>query len=137
MSVATLEALALKECLDAASSPAEVWRAFFEKAGQIIDGPWTIAAGSDFAFEGVTGLQPPGTKFVNWYLGKVHAAASTNKYVCRAFFDVANLLAPATSLFRVGVVARVFRECVGLRSPLTIESDRSVTTRRHKMLETH
>jgi hypothetical protein len=96
-----------------------------------------IAAGSDFAFEGVTGAKPRGTSAVNWYLDRVHQAASTDRRVCRAFFDVANLLSPASALFRPSILARVFRECVALGGPLAIESHRSVTTRRQRMLETH
>ena len=103
----------------------------------MIDGPWMIAAGSDFAFEGVTGAKPRGTSAVNWYLDRVHRAASSDRHVCRAFFDVANLLKPAPSLFRPSILARVWRECVALRGPLAIESDRSTTTRSQRMLETH
>jgi 2-polyprenyl-6-methoxyphenol hydroxylase-like FAD-dependent oxidoreductase len=137
MSVATLEALALKECLADASSCAEVWRPFSKASRKIIDGPWTIAAGSDFAFEGVTGAKPSGTNIVNWYLDRVHKAASVDPNVCRTFFDVANLLKPAPTLFRPSVVSRVFRACLALDGPLTIESDRSITTAHHKVLETH
>jgi 2-polyprenyl-6-methoxyphenol hydroxylase-like FAD-dependent oxidoreductase len=137
MSVATLEALALKDCLEEAPSVRDVWRPFFKAAGRIVDGPWVIAAGSDFAFEGVTGAKPAGTDVVNWYLARVHKAAATDPTVCRAFFDTANLLAPATSLFRPSIVARVWRECVAMRGPLVIESDRSITTRRERMIETH
>ena len=49
---------------------------------------------------------------MNWYLERVHQAASTNRHVCRAFFDVANLLAPAPTLFKPSIMARVWRECV-------------------------
>ena len=107
MSVATLEALTLGECLDREPSAARVWRPFFRATKPLIDTPWTIAAGSDFAFTGVTGPRPAGTAFVNWYLNHVHRAASTDRRVCRAFFDVANLLRPPTTLFRPAVVARV------------------------------
>jgi 2-polyprenyl-6-methoxyphenol hydroxylase-like FAD-dependent oxidoreductase len=137
MSVATLEALALRDCLASATSVRDVWRPYFKAAAKIVDTPWTIAVGGDFAFEGVNGPKPAGTDIVNWYLERVHQAASTNRHVCRAFFDVANLLAPATTLFKPSVMARVWRECVALKGPLTIESDRSVTTRRHRMIETH
>jgi len=137
MSVATLEALALRKCLEKAASVRDVWRPFFKAAGRIIDGPWMVAAGSDFAFEGVTGPKPKGTSIVNWYLDRVHQAASTDRHVCRAFFEVANLLKPAPTLFRPSILARVWRECVAMRGPLAIESDRSVTTRRHRMIETH
>ena len=112
MSVATLEALALEECLNAAPSVDQVWRPFFKAAGGIIDTPWTIAAGGDFAFPGVTGTRPMGTGLVNWYLDRVHRAASVDRRVCRAFFDVANLLQPPPTLFRPGIVARVARECL-------------------------
>ena len=54
MSVATLEALALRDALERVPSVRDVWRPFFKAAGKIIDGPWMIAAGSDFAFAGVT-----------------------------------------------------------------------------------
>ena len=137
MSVATLEALALRKCLEEASSVREVWRPFFKATGTIIDGPWMIAAGSDFAFDGVTGPKPRGTSVVNWYLGRVHQAASSDRRVCRAFFEVANLLAPAPTLFRPSILARVWRECAALRGPLAIESDRSTTTRKQRMIETH
>jgi hypothetical protein len=52
-------------------------------------------------------------------------------------FDVSNLLKPAPTLFRPGIVARVFRACVALNGPLTLESDRSITTPHHRVLETH
>ncbi len=133
MSTATLEAIALRECLRDASSPEFLWRAFFKKASGIVDGPWMIAAGSDFAFEGVTGPKPAGTDFINWYLTQVHRCASTDQVVCRAFFDVANLLAPAPTLFRPSIVARVLRS--GWRRP----AGRVVSTdsERRRLLESH
>ena len=115
MSVATLEALALHECLESAPSLQDMWKPFFKAAAKIVDTPWMIAAGSDFAFEGVTGPQARGTSFVNWYMERVHRAAATDRHVCRAFFDVANMLKPATTLFRPSVAARVLPGCLGLR----------------------
>jgi 2-polyprenyl-6-methoxyphenol hydroxylase-like FAD-dependent oxidoreductase len=117
MSVATLEALALSDCLNTISSPDRVWRPFFKAAAEVIDTPWTIAAGNDFAFTGVTGPRPTGTGAVNWYLSRVHKAASVDRHVCRSFFDVANLLRPATALFAPSVVARVARACLAPTVP--------------------
>ena len=48
MSVATLEALALEECLERTPLSTELWKPFFKAAGRIVDGPWTIAVGGDF-----------------------------------------------------------------------------------------
>jgi hypothetical protein len=136
MSVATLEALTLADCLSQASSATAVWKRFFRSAAHVVDTPWMIATGGDLAFEGVRGRRTLGVRLVNWYLGRVHRAAATDRHVCRAFFDVANLLQPPTSLFKPSVMGRVFRECVALDSPLTIESDRSITSA-HQMIETH
>jgi hypothetical protein len=110
--VAALEGLALEECLADESSLDGLWRPFIQRASRIIDTPWTIAAGSDFAFRGVTGPKPAGTDAINWYLDRVHKAASRDQVVCRTFFDVANLLAPATTLFQPNVVARVIKACL-------------------------
>ena len=93
-------------------SSAIMWRPFFAAAARIIDTPWAIAAGSDFAFPGVKGQKPAGTDFINWYMGHIHRAASTDRELCRAFFNVANLLEPASTLFRPTVVARVVRGCL-------------------------
>ena len=37
-------------------------------------------------------------------------------------------MGPRSSLFRPSILLRVWRECVALRGPLAIESDRSITT---------
>lgn len=107
MSVAALEAQALARTLDAARSLDEIWRPFFRAAGRIVETPWTIAAGSDFAFPGVTGHAAPATPAINAYLARVHRAASSDRALCRTFFDVANMLKPATALFGPAAVARV------------------------------
>jgi 2-polyprenyl-6-methoxyphenol hydroxylase-like FAD-dependent oxidoreductase len=117
MSVAALEAEALDRCLATQPDLEGVWQPFMQAVGRIVDTPWTIAAGSDFAFPGVTGSKPPATDLINWYMSHLHRAAGTDRDVCRAFFDVANLLAPATRLFAPGIVARVVRQCVWPSAP--------------------
>jgi 2-polyprenyl-6-methoxyphenol hydroxylase-like FAD-dependent oxidoreductase len=117
MSVAALEAQALARTLDGAESLEDVWRPFFRTASRIVETPWTIAAGSDFAFPGVTGQPAPGTRAINAYLARVHRAASSDRNLCRTFFDVANMLKPATTLFRPTVVARVLRGSVWPSAP--------------------
>jgi 2-polyprenyl-6-methoxyphenol hydroxylase-like FAD-dependent oxidoreductase len=107
MSVAALEGARLAHCFDDQADTATLSRRFFSAARTIVDTPWTIAAGSDFAFPGVTGPKPAGTDAINWYLSQVHRAASTDRVVCRAFFDVANLLKPASTLFAPRVLGRV------------------------------
>ncbi|HSC26841.1 MAG TPA: hypothetical protein VLD67_06180 [Vicinamibacterales bacterium] len=112
MSVATLEALALADCLHAATSVDRLWRSFFRAAGRITETPWAIAAGSDFAFPGVTGPRPAGTPALNWYLDHVHRAAAVDPRVCMTFFNVANLLLPPTALFAPSTLVRVAKGCL-------------------------
>ena len=117
MSVAALEAHALARTLDSARPLEELWRPYFRAASQIVETPWTIAAGSDFAFPGVTGQPAPGTGLINAYLARLHRAASSDRTLCRAFFDVANMLKPSTTLFGPAVVARVLRGSVWPSAP--------------------
>jgi hypothetical protein len=126
MSVAALEAEALARTLDARPSPDQVWRRFFRTSSRIVDAPWTIAAGSDFAFRGVAGRAPAGTGLINAYLAYVHRAAASDRNVCRTFFDVANLLKPATTLFHPAVVARVLRGAVSRGLPASPDAGSSV-----------
>ena len=140
MSVGTLEALALADRLDAARSLDGVWRPFFKAAARIIDTPWTIAAGSDFAFRGVTGPRPPATGFINWYMERVHRVASFDEVVARAFFNVANLLAPPPTLFHPRVVARVMKGALfpprpartSARQPAPRDARRSLAPTAHR-----
>jgi 2-polyprenyl-6-methoxyphenol hydroxylase-like FAD-dependent oxidoreductase len=106
MSVAALEGVLFAKCLDG-GPPETLSSRFYRDARGIVETPWMIAAGSDFAFPGVTGSKPAGTDLVNWYLRRVHRVASTDREVCRSFFDVANLLKPATALFAPRIVGRV------------------------------
>ena len=41
---------------------------------------------------------------------------SVDRHVCRTFFDVANLLRPATTLFAPSVMARIARVCMAPES---------------------
>ena len=117
MSVAALEGQVLAEMLDREGSSPPLWRPFFDAAAKIIETPWMIAAGSDFAFAGVTGRRSAGTSFVNWYMNYVHRVASSDREVCRTFFDVANLLKPAPTLFHPQVVARVIKGTLWASTP--------------------
>ncbi len=124
MSVAAIEALALDESLAAPQRLESLAQRFFPKAAGVVDGPWSIAAGGDLAFAGVTGPRPLGVRLANWYLGHVHRAASVDRAVCQAFFEAANLLAGPASLFHPRLIARVMTsawrhpEAARTRTPL-------------------
>ncbi|MEX2080526.1 MAG: FAD-binding monooxygenase, partial [Dehalococcoidia bacterium] len=105
MSVAAAEAKALDECL--ASGQGELWRTFFARSKKLVDPAWTIATGEDMKYPQVRGKRPPGFKLVNAYMGRAHAACTRDPVVLRQFFEVANLLAPPTSMLSPRIAWRV------------------------------
>jgi 2-polyprenyl-6-methoxyphenol hydroxylase-like FAD-dependent oxidoreductase len=128
MSVAALEALALRDCLNAqADSVLGLPARFFEQAAKVVDTPWRLAAGADLALPGVKTSDGAPKRSVaaaltERYLAGLHAAASHDEVVCRAFFEVVNLLAPPSALFHPRVALRVLRAGLAERRPLSAVS---------------
>src|SRR5690606_15747079 len=92
MAGAALEAKALMACL--AQGEARLVERFFRRAAALVDIPWSTAVGNDMRFAETTGPRTAMTRFINWYLGKLHHAAHHDAEVSLAFLRVANLLAP-------------------------------------------
>lgn len=105
MSVAALEVAALDGCL--AKGEARLAQRFFKQAAKIIDIPWETAVGNDLRFPEVEGPRSPMTRFVNWYIEKLHHAAHRDPVVSVAFLKVVNLVAPPPSVMQPGIVWRV------------------------------
>jgi len=82
-------------------------RDFYRRAAKVIDNPWTIAAGGDFADPRTTGTRQPGTGLVNRYLEQVFRACHTSEAITARMTRVQNLLAPPTSLLAPPTAARV------------------------------
>jgi 2-polyprenyl-6-methoxyphenol hydroxylase-like FAD-dependent oxidoreductase len=114
MSVGAVEALKLRDELRSSAGAAprsgglDAVR-FFRAVKPVIDIPWQIATGGDLALPGVEGERTVMTRFVNWYLNRLHAAAVTDTRLAVAFIRVANLLAPPPSLLRPDLAVRVLR----------------------------
>lgn len=119
MSSAALQARALAVAIDAfgLTSP-KMARSFYRRAAEVVDDPWQIAAGADFADPRTTGPKPVGTDLVNRYLAKVFRAAHTSVPVARQLYLVQNLLASPASLMTPAMVVRVL--LAAGRSPATI-----------------
>ncbi|WP_266182094.1 NAD(P)/FAD-dependent oxidoreductase [Dyella humicola] len=107
MTVAALEAQVLQECLRAGST--DLARRFFKAAATIVDIPWDIAVGSDLRNRQVEGARPPMLRFINWYIGKLHLAATKDSTLAIAFLKVVNLMMPPTSLLSPAIARRVWR----------------------------
>ena len=84
-------------------------RRFYRQVAKVIDIPWKLAAGADFAYPGVEGMKAPGTDLINWYVGHAQRAVLYDRRVLAAFLEVMNLMKPPTSLFNPRIVWRVLR----------------------------
>jgi 2-polyprenyl-6-methoxyphenol hydroxylase-like FAD-dependent oxidoreductase len=108
MTVSALEADLLERWLASGGGrAAAASRRFLEAAARIIDVPWTVAAGEDFRFPGVTGPKPPGTDLINRYMSRLHRTAIHDAEAVHAFFEVMNMLKPPTSLLSPRMALRV------------------------------
>ncbi len=107
MTVAAEEALALQRCLRAGSN--DLARRFFGAAAKIVDIPWDIAVGNDLRHPRVKGARPLMLRFINWYIGKLHLAATRDSTLATAFLEVVNLMMPPSSLLSPAVAWRVWQ----------------------------
>ena len=114
MTVAALEALLLRRLL--AEGTDDLARRFFRGAAQVIDGPWSIAVGTDLRFPEVAGRRSPKVRFVNAYVHRLHVAAVTDAVLGAAFLRVLNLVDPPTRLLAPGIALRVLRGSTGRRA---------------------
>jgi 2-polyprenyl-6-methoxyphenol hydroxylase-like FAD-dependent oxidoreductase len=108
MSVAALEALALRECLDADPTAGLAGR-FFAAVARIVDIPWGIAVGSDLRFPGIEGARTAKVRLVNAYLARFHVAAATDPVLGGAFARVVNLMDRPEGLLSPTIALRVLR----------------------------
>ena len=113
MTVAAQEALLLQECLR--SGVKDLARRFFKAAATIVDIPWHIAVGSDLRHPQVKGSRPPMQRFINWYIDKLHLAATKDSVLATTFLKVVNLMMPPPSLLRPAIAWRVW---LGTRRPV-------------------
>ncbi|MFM0145848.1 FAD-dependent oxidoreductase [Paraburkholderia sp. RL18-085-BIA-A] len=125
MTVAALEALTLQQCLRAGSN--DLARRFFRAAAKIVDIPWDIAVGNDLRHPQVKGARPPMRRFINWYIGKLHLAATRDTTLATAFLKVVNLMISPRSLLSPAIVWRVWRG--NWRSALSVSSSAIESTR--------
>jgi 2-polyprenyl-6-methoxyphenol hydroxylase-like FAD-dependent oxidoreductase len=111
MSVAAVEALALRRHLERGTEPQP--RRWFRDLAQVVDVPWDMSAGGDLVFPGVPGRRTLKVRLVNAYITRLHAAAAHDASLASAFIRVAGLVAPPQSLLGPGVILRVLRNGPG------------------------
>ena len=121
MSVAALQGLALKTELTNGND--NLARRFFNRAGNVIDTPWSVAVGTDLRMPETVGKRTFGVKLINWYMAKLHRCGHNDAEAARAFIKVAQLQEGPETLFRPSIVRRVFshelRSRVGRENGIT------------------
>ncbi len=105
MTVAAMEAATLRDLLCSGSPPAP--RRYFRRIAKMIDTPWDITVGADLAFPGVPGRRTAKVRIVNAYVPRLHAAASTDSSLGRAFIRVLGMVDRPEGLLRPDRVLRV------------------------------
>ncbi len=107
MSVAALEALALRRHLERTAEPAS--QRFFRDLARVVDAPWDMAVGGDLVFPDVEGRRTAKNRMINNYLARLHAAAEHDAELSSAFVRVVGMVAEPASLLHPGVASRVMR----------------------------
>jgi 2-polyprenyl-6-methoxyphenol hydroxylase-like FAD-dependent oxidoreductase len=107
MSVAALEAIELRRCLERGDG--RLARRFFRVAGKVVGPAWDMAVGGDLALPDVKGHRPLTLRLTNAYVERLLQVAERDRLVAAAFNDVADLLAPPQSIMRPRVLRRVLR----------------------------
>jgi 2-polyprenyl-6-methoxyphenol hydroxylase-like FAD-dependent oxidoreductase len=111
MSSAALQVQALQRLLaERADGPRGLdglARAFFPRAAEIIETPWTLAAGRDFAYPATQGQRPADLEKSMQYFADVDALTAEDIEVQRLVAEVLNLAQPLSALREEPLRSRV------------------------------
>ncbi|HEX4102013.1 MAG TPA: FAD-binding monooxygenase [Pseudonocardiaceae bacterium] len=105
MTAAAIQAGALQRLLARGEMPQP--RRYFRTIARTINTPWDIAVGADLAFPQVPGTRTAKIRMVNRYLPKLHAAATADVTLGRAFVRVLGMVDRPEGLLRPDRMLRV------------------------------
>jgi len=113
MSVAAIEALTLDGCLrqQRSSDLTGLASRFQKQLAQVTAGPWQMATGEDLRWPigGEEQRVDFPTRMMQAYITRVMQAMTVNPKVVDAFYQVQNMVAPPTLLFRPDIMVEIFR----------------------------
>jgi 2-polyprenyl-6-methoxyphenol hydroxylase-like FAD-dependent oxidoreductase len=107
MSVAALEAIELRRCLE--QGLRKLPERFFRAAGKIVSQAWDMAVGADLALPEVQGRRTLTLRITNAYVERLLRVAEYDPIVAQAFGDVSDLLAPPHGVLKPCIIRRVLR----------------------------
>lgn len=105
ITVAALEALALRECLSRGDG--DFAARFFRRAATFIDTPWKMAVSNDLRFPEIAGRRSRVQPVIQAYLRRFHRAARLDPTLSLAFIDVLALRKSPASLLSPRLAWRV------------------------------
>jgi 2-polyprenyl-6-methoxyphenol hydroxylase-like FAD-dependent oxidoreductase len=104
MTVAALEALALRECLSRGTT--DLPRRFFRATAKPIGQAWQLAAGGDLLLPEIEGTPPLSTRLLNGYMDRLLTAAEYDTAALGQFLKVAWLVDAPVRLLRPSMMRR-------------------------------
>jgi 2-polyprenyl-6-methoxyphenol hydroxylase-like FAD-dependent oxidoreductase len=107
MTVAALEAVALRECLQRGRRGLE--RRFLRAATHEVDHAWQMAIASDLALPEIDGPRPAHVRVLNAYTDRLLRVAHNDPVVATAFRSVVGMLRSPPHLLRPSIALRVLR----------------------------
>lgn len=107
MSVAAMDALALRDCLR--RGRADLPRRYFRTAAKSIGTAWSLGSGSDLRFPEVQGRRTPLARLTNAYGDWMLSACATDTTVLTQFFRVTGFVDPPARLVSPSFVFRTAR----------------------------
>jgi 2-polyprenyl-6-methoxyphenol hydroxylase-like FAD-dependent oxidoreductase len=109
MTIAALQALALRRELQARGGSPRVAARFSRAADKLVSAAWAITAGADLRFPEVEGRRGTVGRLVNVYLTRLRTAASADPVLGGAFLRVVNMVDPPARLLAPRNAFRVVR----------------------------
>jgi 2-polyprenyl-6-methoxyphenol hydroxylase-like FAD-dependent oxidoreductase len=108
MTSAAQQAAALGRALDRHGAPSRAFaNQYFRAAARIVNIPWSIAVGGDFAYPDTKGKKPFGTDILNRYMDRVIQAGQVDDDVVIRFNEVIALIRSPQALLAPTFVLRV------------------------------
>lgn len=105
MTVACIEAMALRDCLR--RGDAALAHRFFRASAKIVRVAWHTAVGADLALPEVVGPRPASMRITNAFLERVMSAGETDPVVAAQFMRVIGMIDSPVRLLQPSVVFRV------------------------------
>jgi 2-polyprenyl-6-methoxyphenol hydroxylase-like FAD-dependent oxidoreductase len=105
MSVAALQAVALRDCLTRGDH--HLARRFFRAAAKPVGTAWKLAVGADLTLPEVEGPRPWPLRMIGTYIDSYQSAAEHDIILAAQFFKVGSLLEPPARLLYPSTMLRV------------------------------